>query len=490
MGLENLKLKIEKRSNARRRRFSFFNFQFSIPLAFATVLCTLGATGVQASPTHADILITGGTVLTMAGPDIENGSVVIANGKIVAVGPSSQIDSKYAAKTTIHARGSAVMPGFVNAHTHVPMTLFRGIADDRDLMDWLQNFIFPAEAKNVSRDFVKWGTRLAAIEMIESGTTTFADMYYFESDIARETKAAGLRGVLGETMIDFPVADNKTWADAVQYVRNYVKEWKGDRLITPALAPHAPYTVSEAHLREVRSLATELGAPILIHVSETKNEFDTITKDHGASSGDYLDRIGFLGDDVVAAHGVWLTKEEIEKFAAKKVGVVHCPESNEMLASGVAPVSLMRAAHIELGLGTDGPAGSNNNLDMFEEMASAARLQKVERGDPKILSARDVLEMATIGGARALGLADKVGTLEAGKRADVIVVDLQTAKTQPVYSVESALVYAADGANVTTTICDGKILMRNRKVLTVDVPATLAKANEYRDRVRASLVKK
>ncbi|HEX3580194.1 MAG TPA: amidohydrolase [Thermoanaerobaculia bacterium] len=458
--------------------------------------CLLALAIVVAAPLlfaakQADILITGGTVLTMAGPDIENGSVVISAGKIVAVGPSSQIDGKYTAKTTIHAHGSAVMPGFVNAHTHVPMTLFRGIADDRDLMDWLQNFIFPAEAKNVSRDFVKWGTRLAAAEMIESGTTTFADMYYFESDIARETKAAGLRGVLGETMIDFPVADNKTWDDTVKYVRTYVKQWKGDRLITPALAPHAPFTVSEQHLRQVRELATELGAPILIHVSETQNELAQIKKEHnGLTPGDYLDSIGFLGDDVVAAHGVWLSKEEIEKFAAKKVGVVHCPESNMMLASGIAPVTEMRAAHIELGLGTDGPAGSNNDLDMFEEMASAARLQKVGRMDPKALGAHDVLEMATIGSARALGLADKIGTLEAGKRADVIVVNLQTPKTQPVYSVESALVYAADGSNVTTTICDGKILMRDRKVLTVDVPATLAKAKEYRDRVRKSLEKK
>lgn len=458
--------------------------------------CLLALAIVLAAPLlfaakQADILITGGTVLTMAGHDIENGSVVISGGKIVAVGPSSEIDGKYTAKTTIHARGSAVMPGFVNAHTHVPMTLFRGIADDRDLMDWLQNFIFPAEAKNVSRDFVKWGTRLAAAEMIQSGTTTFADMYYFESDIARETKAAGLRGVLGETMIDFPVADNKTWDDAVKYVRGYVKEWKGDRLITPALAPHAPFTVSEEHLRQVRTLATELDAPILIHVSETQNELDQVKAKHnGLTPGDYLDSIGFLGDDVVAAHGVWLSKEEIEKFAAKKVGVVHCPESNMMLASGIAPVTQMRAAHIELGLGTDGPAGSNNDLDMFEEMASAARLQKVGRMDPKALGAHDVLEMATIGSARALGLADKIGTLEAGKRADVIVVNLQTPKTQPVYSVESALVYAADGSNVTTTICDGKILMRDRKVLTVDVPETLAKAKEYRDRVRTSLQKK
>lgn len=438
----------------------------------------------------ADILITGGTVLTMNGPNLEHGSVVITDGKIVAVGPSSEIDKKYQAKTTIRAGGMAVLPGFVNAHTHVPMTLFRGIADDRDLMDWLQNYIFPAEAKNVSADFVKWGTRLAAAEMIRSGTTTFADMYYFESDIARETKAAGLRGVLGETMIDFPVADNKTWDEAVAYVRKYVQQWKGDRLITPALAPHAPYTVSEAHLRQVRALATELGAPILIHVSETKNELQQVGQAHnGMTPGNYLDSIGFLGDDVVAAHGVWLTPDEIKIFAAKKTGVAHCPESNSMLASGIAPVVDMIAANMEVGLGTDGPAGSNNNLDMVEEMASAARLQKIGKMDPKAMSARKVLELATIGGARVLGLADKIGTLEEGKRADVIIVDLQQPKVQPVYAVESAIVYAASGSSVVTTICDGKILMRNRNVLTVNESETLAKAKEYRDRVLASLKK-
>jgi len=484
--IENEKLKIENRRPFPILRFSIFNFQFSI--LFAATLLLAPVTPASAAPRTADILITGGTVLTMAGPNIENGSVVISGGKIVAVGPSAQIDSKYHAKTTIHARGSAVLPGFVNAHTHIPMTLFRGIADDRDLMDWLTHFIFPAEAKNVTADFVKWGTRLGAIEMIQSGTTTFADMYYFESDEARETKAAGLRGVLGETVIDFPVADNKTWDDAMRYCRAYVKRWKGDRLITPAIAPHAPFTVSEDHLKQVRALATELGVPILIHVSETKNELQQIAEKHnGMTPGQYLESIGFLGDDVVAAHGVWLTPDEIKTFAQRKTGVTHCPESNEMLASGAAPVAAMRAAGVDVGLGTDGPAGSNNNLDMIEEMASAARLQKVTRGDPKALSARDVLEMATIGGARVLNMGDRIGTIEAGKRADVIVIDLMQPKTQPVYSVESAVVYAADGANVTTTICDGKILMRNRKVLTVDVPATLAKAKEYRDKVLASL---
>jgi 5-methylthioadenosine/S-adenosylhomocysteine deaminase len=439
---------------------------------------------------NADILITGGTVVTMAGPNIESGSVAIADGAIIAVGPSSEIDAKYTAKTIIHARGHAVVPGFVNAHTHVPMTLFRGIADDRELMDWLQNFIFPAEAKNVDRDFVKWGTRLAAAEMIRSGTTTFADMYYYESDIAREAKAAGLRGVLGETLIDFPAPDNKTWDAAVAYIRQYVKTWKGDRLITPALAPHAPFTVSAEHLKQVRALATELGVPILIHVSETKNELQQIAANHNnMTPGVYLDSLGFLGDDVVAAHGVWLTPDELKLFATHKTGVAHCPESNEMLASGAAPVVDMIHAGMEVGLGTDGPAGSNNNLDMIEEMASAARLQKVSKLDPKAISARDVLRLATIGGAQVLGLADKIGTLEPGKRADVVIIDLQQAKTQPVYSVESAIVYAASGSAVVTTIVDGRILYRHGTVLTVDEKQAIAKAKEYRDKVLASLKK-
>ena len=439
---------------------------------------------------EADILITGGTVVTMAGPNIERGSVAIRDGEIVAVGPSAEVDARFRAKTVMRAGGMAVVPGFVNAHTHVPMTLFRGIADDRDLMDWLTNFIFPAEAKNVDREFVKWGTRLAAAEMIRSGTTTFADMYYFESDIARETKAAGLRAVLGETLIDFPAPDNKTWDAGIRYMRDFAKEWKGDRLITPAVAPHAPYTVSTDHLKEVRALATELGVPILIHVSETKDELRQIGEKHGGRTpGLYLDSIGFLGDDVVAAHGTWLTPEEIALFAAKKTGVAHCPESNQMLASGIAPVTALLRAGAEVGLGTDGPAGSNNNLDMVEEMASAARLQKIGQNDPKAINAREVLHLATIGGARVLGLADRIGTLERGKRADIAIIDLQQAKVQPVYSVESAIVYAASGNSVVTTICDGRILMRRGRVLTVDEDEVIRKAGEIRTQVLASLKK-
>ena len=459
----------------RRRTFTLLFALLLAPLAFA-------------APKRVDLVVTGGTVLTMAGPDIDDGAVAIDHGLIVGVGKAKDIAKEFAGKQTIDAKGKAVLPGFVNVHTHVPMTLFRGIADDRDLMDWLTHYIFPAEAKNVSADFVKWGTRLAAAEMIRSGTTTFTDMYYFESVVAAETKKAGLRAVVGETMIDFPVADNKTWEQAVAYVRKFVKEWQGDRLITPALAPHAPYTLSEEHLRQVRALATELHAPILIHISETKDELKQVGDKHdGLTPGAYLDSLGFLGRDVVAAHGVWLTPEEIKLFAQRGTGVAHCPESNMMLASGVAPVVDMRRGGMNVGLGTDGPAGSNNNLDMVEEMASAARLQKIGKSDPKALSARDVLEMATIGGARVLGMESKIGTLERAKRADVVVVDLQQAKVQPVYSVESAIVYAASGSSVVTTIVDGKVLMKDRKLLTVDEAETLRKAKQYRDQVLKSL---
>ncbi len=450
------------------------------------LLIAAAATGRE-----VDILITGGTVVTMAGPNIENGAVAVAGGKIVDVGRAADLARRHTAKTTINAGGMAVTPGFVNAHTHVPMTLLRGIADDRDLMEWLTKFIFPAEAKNVDREFVKWGTRLAAAEMIRSGTTTFADMYYFEADIARETKAAGLRAVLGQTLLDFPAPDNKTWEQGIAYVRKFAKDWKGDRLITPAIAPHAPFTVSREHLQEARKVATELGIPILIHVSETKDELRQVAeRANGMTPGAYLDSIGFLGDDVVAAHGVWLTTSEMHTFAAKGVGVVHCPESNMMLSSGVAPILAMLRTGVHVGLGTDGPAGSNNNLDMIEEMASAARLQKITRMDPKSLTAREVLELATIGGARALNLADKIGTLEKGKQADIVIIDLQQPRSQPVYSVESAIVYAASGSSVVTTIVDGRILMRQGRVLTVDVPAAIAKAKVYRSRVLASLKQK
>lgn len=462
----------------------------ALVLLLLLVGCTSSAPppGSPLQQQSADLLIRGGIVVPIAGPNIDPGSLVIRDGKIIAAGPSAEIDHQFAAGETIAAAGMAVLPGFVNAHTHAPMTLFRGIADDRDLMDWLQNFIFPAEKNNVDAEFVRWGTRLALAEMIRSGTTTYADMYYFEADIARETRAAGVRGVLGETLLDFPAPDNKTWEEGIAYVRRFVEEFRGDPLIVPAIAPHALYTVSREHLEQTRSLASELRVPLLIHVAETEHELkQAAERSEGLRPVQYLDSIGFLGDDVISAHTIWVTPDEIRTLAERRVGVVHCPESNMMLASGIAPVTAMLAAGVEVGLGTDGPAGSNNNLDMIEEMASAARLQKIRRGDPKALSARQVLEMATIGGARVLGLADQIGTLEVGKAADVILIDLSTVKTQPVYSVESAIVYAASGSDVVTTIVNGRILMRDRRLLTLDEPAILRQAAAYRDKILRSV---
>jgi 5-methylthioadenosine/S-adenosylhomocysteine deaminase len=436
---------------------------------------------------RVDLLITNGTVVTISGENVLDGAVAVRNGEIVAVGRSGDLDLRFAAAETIDATGGAILPGFVNSHTHAPMVLFRGIADDLALMDWLQNYIFPAEAAVVDAGFVRWGTRLAVAEMILSGTTTYADMYYFEREIAEETKRAGLRAVLGETVIDFPAPDNKTWEEAIAYVRRFAAEYRDDPLITPAIAPHAPYTVSPEHLREVRALATELGIPILIHLAETRDEVAQIIERYGLRPVAHLESLGFFGDDVIAAHGIWIDEEEIRLLRQRGTGVAHCPESNMMLASGVAPIVEMLRAGMKVGLGTDGPAGSNNNLDMIEEMASAARLHKVTQGDPRAISARQVLRMATLGGAELLGLDDRIGSIEPGKRADIIVIDLTGPGRQPVYSVESAIVYAANGRDVVATVVEGKVLMRNRELRTIDLPAVLAEAQRYRDRVTAAL---
>lgn len=446
---------------------------------------TLDGTGMK--ETNADLIIRAAWVVPITAEPIIDGAVAIRNGEIVAVGSAAEIDAAWSADERIDAGEAALLPGFVNAHTHAPMTLFRGIADDLPLMEWLQGFIFPAEAKNVDEAFVRAGTRLAAAEMISSGTTTFADMYYFESAIADETSKAGMRGVLGETVIDFPAPDNKSWSDAMDYVRRYAAEWKGHALITPAIAPHAPNTVSAEHLKEVRALASELGIPILIHLAETEDEARQVKERYGKRPVAHLEDLGFFADDVLVAHAIWLEDDEIALLKRRGVGAVHNPESNMMLASGVARVPELLAAGVDLGLGTDGPAGSNNNLDMLEEMASAARLQKISRKDPAALTADQVLWMATLGGARALDLDEKIGSIEVGKRADLITVDLSGVGSQPIYSVESAIVYASNGADVTNTVVDGKVLMRDRNVLTVDVAAAIEEAKRLSAKVRASL---
>jgi 5-methylthioadenosine/S-adenosylhomocysteine deaminase len=441
-----------------------------------------------AAPKLVDLVVRGGTVMTMdAGRRvIEDGAVAVSGGRIVAVGKRADVERRFTGREVIEATGRVVMPGLINGHTHVPMTLFRGLADDLDLNEWLTKYIFPAEAKNVSEEFVRAGTRLGLAEMIRGGTTTYCDMYYFEDAVADETVRAGVRGVLGETVIDFPVADNKTWEQAIAYTERFVAKWKGNKLVTPAIAPHAPYTVSEEHLRAVRAFSQRTNAPVVIHVAETRKEVEDITRDHGASPVDYLARIGFLSDRVIAAHVVHATDEEIGVLKRLGVGVVHNPQSNMKLASGVAPVPQYLKADVALGLGTDG-AASNNDLSLWEEMDTAAKLHKVATYDPKVVTALEALEMATVRGARALHLEREIGSLEEGKRADLIVVDMDDLNQVPLYNVYSQLVYATKASDVRTVIIEGRIVMRDRKLLTLDEEAIKRDALSWRVRIARSL---
>ncbi len=438
---------------------------------------------------EVDLLVSGGSVVSMDGARTiyQDGSVAIKGDAIVAVGPRAEIEARYQSAQTLDAHGRLVLPGFINGHTHVPMTLFRGLHDDVTLNDWLYKYIFPAEAKNVNEEFVRWGTRLAAAEQIRSGVTTFADMYYFEDAVAEETKAAGMRGVLGETFIDFPAPDNKSEAEMLAYTEKFLKRWQGDALIHAAPAPHSIYTCSKKTIQDAAALAKKYHAPLLMHVSEMKKEWEDSEKQNGASPVQYLEKIGVLGPDLVAAHCIFVDEADRKLLAERQVGCVHNPSSNMMIASGVSPVPEMRAAGIAVGLGTDGPAGSNNDLDLMEEIDLAAKLAKITRMDPLALNAKAVVEMATIDGARALHMEKEIGSLEAGKKADLTMISLNEPNAVPMYDIYSEIAYSLKGSDVETVVIGGRVVMRERKLLTVDEPRVLEKAREYRKSVSASL---
>ncbi|HZT30380.1 MAG TPA: amidohydrolase family protein [Bryobacteraceae bacterium] len=418
---------------------------------------------------------------------IEDGAVAVRGQRILAAGPRAEIERRFPVARRLE-RGNAILaPGLINTHTHAAMSLFRGIADDLLLQDWLEHYIFPAEARNVTPDFVRWGTRLACLEMLLSGTTTFTDMYYFEDVVAETAKETGMRGVLGETIIGFPSPDAKTPTAALAFTERFLRRFRHDPLVVAAVAPHAIYTNPDESLKASRALANRFGAPLLIHLSETKRENDEVLARRRVTPTRLLESLGVLDGRTLAAHCVWVTAGDLEILKAHRTGIAHCPSSNMKLASGVAPVTKMLALHLATGLGTDGPAGSNNDFDMFEEMDLAAKLQKVSTGDPRALPAAAALEMATIGGARALGLEQEIGSLEPGKRADMITVRLDRPHAVPLYNVFSQIVYALKGCDVADVMIDGKPVVRDGQALTLNASEILSKAAEYRVKIQASL---
>lgn len=455
----------------------------------ALILIALGSAMFGQTRQDVDLIVSGGILVTMdeSRTILRDGSLAIKGDTIVGVGTRADVETRYKSPQTIDAHGRLVLPGFINGHTHVPMTLFRGLHDDVTLNDWLYKYIFPAEAKNVNEEFVRWGTRLAAAEQIRSGVTTFADMYYFEDAVAEETKAAGMRGVLGETFIDFPAPDNKSNAEMLAYTEKFLKRWQGDTLIHAAPAPHSIYTCSKKTIQDAAELANKYHAPLLMHVSEMKKEWEDSEKANGMSPVQYLETIGVLGPNLVAAHCIFVDAADRKLLAERNVGCVHNPSSNMMIASGVSPVPEMRAAGIAVGLGTDGPAGSNNDLDLMEEIDLAAKLAKITKMDPLALNAKAVVEMATIDGARALHMEKEIGSLEAGKKADLILIGLDEPNGVPMYDVYAQIAYSLKGSDVETVVIGGRVVMRERKLLTIDEPAVLEKAREYGKSVKASL---
>ncbi len=464
---------------------------FRIP---ATVIALLAAAPLAWSAvavrqaSTVSLIVANGIVITVDGTQrvMNPGSVAINGTEIVAVDTPAVITARYRSADTIDATSKVVMPGLINTHTHAAMVMYRGLGNDLNLMDWLQKYIFPAEARTVSPEFVRVGTRLALLEMIQSGTTTFADMYYFEEEVAKVTKAAGMRGVLGQTVIEFPVPDAKTPADALVRAEAFARQFAHDELITPSIAPHSVYTLDAKTLTAVSQLAKRLMMPIQIHLAETQVELDLSQKRHQMRPVAILDNLNFWAPTTLAAHGVWINDDEIALLKRRDVGVSNNPESNMKLASGTAPVMKYLKAGGSVGIGTDG-AARNHDLDMFEAMRQAAFQQKLVAMDPTAVSAAEALEMATLGGARALGRGQRLGSLEPGKLADLIIVGMSKARQQPLYDPISQVVYASRGDDVETTIVNGRVLMRDRKVLTMDEATVLREARVAADLVRKAI---
>lgn len=456
----------------------------SLSRAFATTLLAAACSAYAADP--ADLMITDGTVLTMNPENtvFEHGTVVVSDGKIVAVG-GPELTAKYQAKKVLDVKGDIVMPGLINTHTHGSMTVFRSLGDD--VPDRLHRYIFPLENKLVSRDMVRTGANLANIEMIKGGVTTYADMYYFEDEVAKTVDKAGLRAVLGETIINFPVADAQTPEEGIAYAVRFINEYKDHPRITPAFAPHAPYTNTTENLQKIAALSEELNVPVMIHLAETDREKEEIAKRTGGKSPvQYMADIGVLNNRLLAAHVIMADDNDLDLLKKYDVGVAHNISANTKSAKGVAPVTQMLEKGIRTGLGTDGPM-SSNTLTTMNELNLVGKIHKLETKNRAAMPPLTVVEMATKGSARALHMDDKIGSLETGKLADIIVVDTKAPNMVPVYSPYAALVYGANGANVRHTIVDGVILMEDRQLLTVNENEIIQDAQRFAEKVRETV---
>lgn len=408
---------------------------------------------------------------------IKDGMIVVSKNKIVDVGRQFDLEDKYEATEIINTGNSIVMPGLINTHTHAAMVYFRGLADDLPLQEWLEKYIWPAEAKFVSPDFIKKASELACLEMIKSGTTCFNDMYFFEEETAKIAFKSGMRAVIGECILNFPTPSCKTSDETIKKTEELISNFINNELVSVAFAPHSIYTCSKDVLEKVRQTAKDKEL-IHIHISETKKEVDDCKKERSKSPVAYLDEIGLLGENVMAAHSIWLDKKDLEIYKKRGVKVSHCPMSNKKLASGIALVPEMLKIGITVSLGTDSVA-SNNTLDMFSDMRTCALLHKVNKLDPTVVTARQVIKMATIDGARVLELGDKIGSLEVGKRADIITINLNKPHLVPMYDPYSHLAYCVGGEDVNDVIINGKVIMRNREVKTIDEKKILAEANQF-----------
>ncbi len=433
----------------------------------------------------ADILISGDYVVTVdeTGTVIRDGAVAVRCGRIVAVGPRMEVEAAWEADETGGGPGTVIFPGLVNAHTHAAMVYFRGMADDLPLKTWLEEHIWPAEAAWLGDEFVGDAVELAAWEMLRSGITAFNDMYFYGDAIARAAKRIGIRAVVGAGILDFPSKVAGSTEEYLERARDLITGWKGDDLIVPADSPHAPYTCSPGTYDKARELAEQNDVPLHTHLAETEWEVDEIRRRYGKSPVALLSDREFLSPRVCAAHAVWVSEEEIVQLAETGTAVAHCPESNLKLASGIAPVAAMLKAGVRVALGTDG-AASNNNLNMLEEMSTAAKLQKAAAGDPTVVDARTALRMATIEGARALGLGDLTGSLEPGKSADLVVADLDRPHLVPLYDICSQIVYAMEAGDVRDVMVAGRFSLRNRRLVNGDEDHIRARAAFWREKIR------